>query len=241
MLHLSSCCSRHLTCRVRALHLSTLFSSKNHYETLGVTRNASREEIKSAFVTLSKMYHPDLNPGLENAKKSFVEISEAYSILENPAKRRRYNLELHTLEVHQLQYRTRNYAGSTPRSNNYGFRDSYHNTAEYDAYNHHYDNANSFDWEEYKRSTWRPSHGRVILSLVLLMLVASGVHTFRITWAHRQFQERSDEESRRNYRHLEAVREKAARSSVQEQLELLSKRQSDTLSKITADGTSKGS
>lgn len=81
----------------------------------------------------------------------------------------------------------------------------------------------------------------MILSLVLMMLVASGVHTFRINWAHRKFQERSDEQSRRNYRHLAAVREKADRSSVQEQLELLSQRHSETLRKIAADDASKGS
>lgn len=119
MLHLSStsracCCIRQLH-RARALHLSTLLPSKNHYEALRVSRNASRKEIKSAFVTLSKTYHPDLNPELENAKKLFVEINEAYSVLGNPAKRRRYDLELHTLEVYQSQYRTRQYAGNHPR------------------------------------------------------------------------------------------------------------------------------
>ena len=243
MLHLSlraCCCTRYLTHRARALHLSTLFPSKNHYEALRVSRNASREEIKSAFVTLSKTYHPDLNPGLENAKKLFVEINEAYSTLGNPVKRRRYDLELHTLEVYQSQYGSRHYAGSTTRSTS---GDPYSNATQHDMYSFYrgYSNVDGFDWEEYKRSNWRPSHSRVILSLVLMMLVASGVHTVRINWAHRQLQERSDEQSRRNYRHLAAVREKADRSSVQEQLELLSKQHSETLRKIAAGDTSKGS
>ena len=51
--------------------------AKNYYETLGVDKNASADEIKSAYRKLAKKYHPDLNPNNEEAAAKFKEINEA--------------------------------------------------------------------------------------------------------------------------------------------------------------------
>ena len=51
------------------------------YKVLGVSPNASDEEIKQAYRRLAKKYHPDLNPGDAEAEKNFKEVNEAYSIL----------------------------------------------------------------------------------------------------------------------------------------------------------------
>ncbi len=63
---------------------------KDCYEILGVSKNATDEEIKRAFRKLAKQYHPDINkePG---AEEKFKEIGEAYAILSDPAKRRQYD------------------------------------------------------------------------------------------------------------------------------------------------------
>lgn len=54
------------------------------YHVLGVSRDASEEEIKKAYRKLAKQYHPDLNPGNEEAAKKMNEINAAYEQIKNP-------------------------------------------------------------------------------------------------------------------------------------------------------------
>ncbi len=63
----------------------------DYYETLGVSKNASREEIKKAYKQLAKKYHPDLNKDNPEAEKKFKEINEAAAILGNDEKRQQYD------------------------------------------------------------------------------------------------------------------------------------------------------
>jgi molecular chaperone DnaJ len=64
---------------------------KDYYEILGVSRDASPEEIKKAFRRLALKYHPDRNPGDKEAEEKFKEINEAYACLSDPEKRRQYD------------------------------------------------------------------------------------------------------------------------------------------------------
>lgn len=65
-------------------------ANKDYYDILGISRSASQDEIKKAFKTLSKKYHPDVNkdPG---AEEKFKEINEAYQSLSDPEKKRMYD------------------------------------------------------------------------------------------------------------------------------------------------------
>ncbi|WP_287152878.1 molecular chaperone DnaJ [Candidatus Solincola tengchongensis] len=65
---------------------------KDYYAVLGVSRHADQEEIKRAYRRLARRYHPDVNRGDREAAERFKEINEAYEVLGDPAKRRRYDL-----------------------------------------------------------------------------------------------------------------------------------------------------
>jgi molecular chaperone DnaJ len=64
---------------------------RDPYKTLGVEKKASDEEVKKAYRKLARKYHPDKNPGDATAEERFKEIQEAYSILSDPDKRKRYD------------------------------------------------------------------------------------------------------------------------------------------------------
>src|SRR5438552_4775869 len=64
---------------------------RDYYKTLGVERNATEAAIKSAFRKLARKYHPDVNPNKKDAEKHFKEINEAYQVLSDPEKRKRYD------------------------------------------------------------------------------------------------------------------------------------------------------
>jgi molecular chaperone DnaJ len=69
---------------------------KDYYEILGVSRQASQEEIKKAYRRLARQYHPDLRPGDKEAEERFKEISEAYEVLSDPQKRAIYDAQGHS-------------------------------------------------------------------------------------------------------------------------------------------------
>lgn len=64
---------------------------KDYYEILGLSKNASQDEIKSAYRKLALKYHPDRNPNNKEAEEKFKEAAQAYEILSNPEKRKQYD------------------------------------------------------------------------------------------------------------------------------------------------------
>lgn len=67
-------------------------AQKDYYKVLGVTESTSEDEVKRAYRSLAKKYHPDTNPGNKSAEEKFKEISEAYYVLSDKKKRSEYDL-----------------------------------------------------------------------------------------------------------------------------------------------------
>ena len=66
-------------------------NKRDYYEVLGVSKEASEDEIKKAYRSLAKKYHPDMNPGDKEAEVKFKEANEAYAVLSDAEKRQKYD------------------------------------------------------------------------------------------------------------------------------------------------------
>src|SRR5215468_9135138 len=66
-------------------------TKKDYYETLGIKKSASEEEIRKAFRKLARKYHPVVNPGDKSAEEKFKALSEANDVLSDPKKRKIYD------------------------------------------------------------------------------------------------------------------------------------------------------
>src|SRR5262245_9692221 len=72
-------------------YLAAVAPAKDLYAVLGVSRDASEDEIRKAYRKLARKHHPDVNPDNKAAEDTFKEVSAAYDVLSDPQKRKLYN------------------------------------------------------------------------------------------------------------------------------------------------------
>ena len=108
-----------------------------HYETLGVPKDATAQQIKEAYMSLAKKWHPDKNPdNREEATARFQAISEAYNTLNDPQQRQRYD---YTLQAEE-------FASTNPYANNpYTSANPYASSDPYNPWNRR-ENANTYTY-----------------------------------------------------------------------------------------------
>lgn len=159
----------------------------DYYQILGVSKNATTDEIKKAYRNLAFKYHPDRNPGDKAAEEKFKQISAAYDVLGDEAKRRNYDLGGYSESAYsnansnaqyqrQYQYTYQNpfgdenfwqWFGGANRQNAANQNNSQQN------YNQHYDS------QDYKKRT-KSSYKSMLFSKSLQTLVA--LLMFRISF-----------------------------------------------------------
>jgi len=93
----------------------------DYYKILGIDKNATQKEVKTAYRKLARKYHPDLNPNDKNANKNFQQINEANEVLSDPEKRKKYDQHgkdwQHAEEFDKAQQHQEQYSG--PRGQSY--------------------------------------------------------------------------------------------------------------------------
>jgi curved DNA-binding protein len=92
---------------------------KDYYQTLAVAKTASDKELKQAYRKLARKHHPDVNPGDKSAEARFKEINEAYEVLGDPEKRRKYDeLGANWRQYEQVQQQGQGFPGGGPFGGN---------------------------------------------------------------------------------------------------------------------------
>lgn len=159
---------------------------KDYYKTLGVNRKASQEEIKKAYRKLAMKYHPDKNIDNKQAEQKFKEIGEAYEVLGDPQKRRKYD----TLGSNWKQYANSGQAGRGYSQTHYSgnMDDLFGNSGFSDFFKQFFGQSNfSGAGGQYQQQSFTGKDRQVSFSISLEEAYEGGYKTFAIGGVGQKF------------------------------------------------------
>ena len=162
----------------------------NYYEILGVSKNATADEIKKAYRTLAFKYHPDRNQGNAAAEEKFKQISAAYDVLGDEAKRRQYDMGYSTgsystsgSQTQQQYQRQYQYTYQNPFGEENFWE--WFNGAQFRSRNQQTQNTNNYyNQYDYSNQANEPETKRDHLSMLFLKALQTfvGFTFFRFSW-----------------------------------------------------------
>ena len=158
-------------------------------------------------------------------------VCEAYRTLSSPKRRAEYDTELMVAETYRTQYEQKFYRSSSATQSEMPFktRHQYSPGGSHEFYR--YDQSD-VDWELYRASVKRPKHSRVLYMLLAITILVPALFMLRVNHTyHKYYQPAAILESQRNMEVYKAVRDRARKSSVQEQLDMLVARHAKTVDK----------
>ncbi|XP_054261855.1 dnaJ-like protein 60 [Macrosteles quadrilineatus] len=183
--------------------------AKNHYEVLNLSKNCSTKEIREAYITLSKQYHPDKNKGNPKAQEEFVKVSEAYNVLIKPESRLEYDFSLKRFTEPSRVYKTgkKDDFYEVHRYDS-GYRDPWKDPSFYRNRNFSEDNNedNYYGIKGFKRQTNQQLLFWIFMFVGIGVILQISILRFAST-STRLTREKQSEENRK---HLEYVRARAA-------------------------------
>ena len=163
----------------------------NYYDILGVSKTATADEIKKAYRTLAFKYHPDRNPGNAEAEEKFKQISAAYDVLGDEAKRRQYDMgytadsySANSAAGNQQYQRQYQYTYSNPFGEDNFWE--WFNNAQFRSRNQQAQNSNNYynqyDYSNTERN--EPETKRDHFSMLFLKAIQTfvGFTFFRFSW-----------------------------------------------------------
>ena len=161
----------------------------NYYEILGVSKNATADEIKKAYRTLAFKYHPDRNQGNAEAEEKFKQISAAYDVLGDEAKRRQYDMGYSTDSYGAARSQSQQYQRQYQYTYSNPFGDEnfweWFNGAQFRSRNQQTQNTNQYyNQYNYSNRSSEPERKRDHLSMLFLKVLQTfiGFTFLRFSW-----------------------------------------------------------
>ncbi|XP_070577834.1 dnaJ homolog subfamily C member 4-like [Ptychodera flava] len=206
-----------IRCTIRRFELVRNFSctskmNLNHYEVLGVEKNASAPDIKLAYFEKSKLLHPDARPNDPNQHNRFVQLNEAYAVLSKPLSRRDYDLELAGVRVSPSKVRvyradaTNPFGADADRTHHdyYGFTGRKGNMPYYGV-----------------RGVGKMKNSTVLVGCMILLVSGTILHVWLVKVGGAFSRARLDEKDRKIGEIYNMVKQRARQNGNKKQIELL--------------------